>query len=481
MFSLLILAPLFSVLVLNLPFKDIMKKAAFWLALSLFTIQICITIVPVFNFFQSRADVFGSFLKFNLMADGLSLVLLFCIAIILFTTLLIGAYTLHDADKRFLFTNLLLIVLSGLNGVVIVTDIFSLYVFLEIATVASFILIAFNKEKPALEGAFKYIILSAVASVLILSAIALFVLIAGSTSFAAISAALKASPHNFLIALAVSILMCGFFIKGGLMPFHGWLPDAYSSAPAAVSVLLAGIVTKTLGIYPLLRLYGLVFGFENSSRTVLLVVGVISVVFGALAALGQSDFKRMLAYSSISQVGYIVMGLGCGTWLGFIGAAFHLFNHAIFKSLLFVNSAAVESQTGTRDMNKLSGLGSKMPLTGATSIVACLSATGIPPLSGFWSKFIIVVALWISGYRVYAVIAVVASVITLAYLLSMQRRMFFAKPGPNSMENLENIKEAGFGLALPSIILTVITVGVGLIFPFVLKTAFLPLGNIFGR
>ena len=477
MFSLLILAPLFSVILLNIPLTGIRKKAAFWLALAMFVAQIIISIFPVFQFFASRIDIYGTFLKFNFFVDGLTLVLLFCIGLILLVTLLIGSSSINDENKRFNFINLLLIVSTGLNGVVMVTDIFSLYVFIEIATLASFILIAFQKEKDALEGAFKYIVLSAIASVLMLSAIALFVLLTGSTYFSVLSTALKTSHHDFLAIFAIAIFICGLFIKGGLMPFHGWLPDAYSSAPAPVSVLLAGAVTKTLGIYPLLRLYSMIFGFDIHVKNVLLAVGLISIVFGALAAIGQSDFKRMLAYSSISQVGYIVVGLGCGTYLGFIGAVFHLFNHAIFKSLLFVNSAAVESQTGTRDMNKMGGLAQRMPLTGATSVVALLSAAGIPPLSGFWSKLIIVVALWSAGYRAYSAIAIIAGVITLAYLLSMQRRVFFGKLG----EGLLNIREAGPGLAFPSLILAGITIGVGIAFPFMLKTAFLPLYNLLGK
>ena len=246
------------------------------------------------------------------------------------------------------------------------------------------------------------------------------------------------------------------------MPFHGWLPDAYQAAPAPISVFLAGIVTKSLGIYGVIRVVTSVTGFSAPIKEVLLFVGAVSIVLGALAALGQKDFKRMLAYSSISQVGYIILGLGCGTALSIFGAIFHLFNHAIFKSTLFINSAAVEEQMGTRNMNRMSGLASKMPITGVSSVVSCLSAAGIPPLAGFWSKLIIIVALWASGLYAYAVIGVTASVITLAYFLSMQRRVFFGK----MKEEFANVREAGFGLSLAALILTAITVGVGIVFPF---------------
>ncbi|MDD2752341.1 MAG: proton-conducting transporter membrane subunit, partial [Candidatus Omnitrophica bacterium] len=280
-----------------------------------------------------------------------------------------------------------------------------------------------------------------------------------------------------LIVLALGLFICGFFIKAGLVPFHGWLPDAYSSAPAPVSIFLAGIVTKTTGVYTLIRIFISIFGFSGQSVRILLLVGVVSVVIGAIAAIGQKDFKRMLAYSSISQVGYIILGLGCGSALGLAGAILHIFNHAIFKSLLFVNSAAVEAQTGKTNMEEVSGLGEKMPVTCVTSVLGSLSCAGIPPLAGFWSKLLIILALWISGNYIFAGIAILTSVLTLAYLLSIQRRLFFIKS--NAQDNSQ-IKEAGFGISLASLILAFISVATGIFFPFIINSFIFPLGKIFG-
>lgn len=432
-----------------------MRKSAFWVCLTLFVAQVLWVLLPV-------SAAFEPIFKFNLIIDDLSRVVLFCIGMVLFAALFVGEHVITDGDRRFNFMNLLLIALAGMNGVVMVKDVFSLYVFLEITAVASFVLISLYRDKDALEAAFKYLVLSAIATVMMLSSIALLLLVSGDTDFSAINAAIMTSPHSSLINLAMGLFICGLFIKGGLMPFHGWLPDAYSAAPSPVSVLLAGIVTKTVGIYALIRIVTLVFVFNDPIKLLLLFVGAVSIVFGALAALGQSDMKRMFAYSSISQVGYIVIGLGCGTPLSVFGAIFHLLNHSIFKSLLFVNSAAVESQTGLRNMDRMSGLAEKMPVTGLTSLLASLSAAGIPPLSGFWSKLIIIMALWISGYHFYAVVAVAASAITLAYFLSMQRRVFFGKIG----SEFNNVKEAGFKLLLPSLVLALLIVAIGLLFPF---------------
>jgi multicomponent Na+:H+ antiporter subunit D len=208
-----------------------------------------------------------------------------------------------------------------------------------------------------------------------------------------------------------------------------------------------------------------VVGLNPHLTEVLLFIGAFSIVAGALAALGQKDLKRMLAYSSISQMGYIVASLATGTVLGVTAALFHFFNHAVFKSQLFVNAAAVEAQTGTRDMDKLGGLAEKMPVTGTTSVIAALSTAGVPPLAGFWSKLLIIIALWLTGHYVYAVIALLASVLTLAYFLSMQRRVFFGK----LLIGLENVREGAFGLVAPAVILSGVTIGVGLVFPLFIR------------
>jgi multicomponent Na+:H+ antiporter subunit D len=208
----------------------------------------------------------------------------------------------------------------------------------------------------------------------------------------------------------------------------------------------------------------------------LLFIGAISAMLGAFLALGQKDFKRMLAFSSISQIGYIMMGFATGTALGLIGAAFHFFNHSVFKSLLFLNSGAVEQATGTRNFEKLGGLASKMPITGTTSVLGLLSTAGIPPLAGFWSKVVIIIALWQAGYHFYSMIAVFASVITLAYLLSLQRNVFFGK----LKEGLEEVHEVKPVFYWPALIMAFITVSCGIFFPFVINKLILPVNSLLG-
>ncbi|MFA6142806.1 MAG: proton-conducting transporter membrane subunit [Candidatus Omnitrophota bacterium] len=458
MHNLLIIVPICGIFILNIFLKPFRTILAFCFAAVIFISQIIISL-----FYAS---------PFSL--DALSSVVLLCIGIVSLASLLVTQHTVPDETKKFRFINLLITASIGMSGIVMVKDIFSMYVFLEVTAISSFILIAFDKNVEALEGSFKYMMLSAIATVLMLSAVALFLLGSVDMSFDAIQKSLFQS-NNALTTLAVTLFMCGLFIKGGLVPFHGWVPDAYMTAPASASVLLAGIVTKVSGIYTLIRVTTAIFGFSDIVKNILLAIGAVSILVGAFAALGQTDFKRMLAYSSISQVGYIIIGLGTGSALGIAGAVFHLFNHAIFKSLLFVNSAAVEKGTGTNDMQRMGGISSKMPVTGFTSVVGILSVCGIPPLSGFWSKIIIIVALWQAGRYPYAVIAILASVLTLAYLLSMQRRVFFGK----LKDGLDGLKEAGWGFMIASSLLAVITIGVGIFSPYILSNLILPIKEIF--
>jgi len=332
-----------------------------------------------------------------------------------------------------------------------------------VTAVATFILVTIRHGTAAFEGAWKYVIMSAVATVLMLSGVAFFILVAGGASLQAVKTAL-AAPDPFAWA-AAALFLCGLFVKGGLVPFHGWLADAYMAAPAPASIFMAGIVTKASGVFALIRLSSAVFGDALPARWIFLVVGAVTLVVGAFLSLGQSDMKRMLAYSSVSQIGYIVLALGGSPQLGVIAAALHFFNHAVSKAQLFANAEAIEESLGTLSMDSMGGLGSRMPVTAGTSAVASLSIAGLPPLAGFWSKLLIVIALWQAGQYVFAVIAILTSLVTLAYFLSLQRRVFFGKTAPQ----WEGAREARGVFLAPALGLAAITVALGLGFPFFLS------------
>jgi multicomponent Na+:H+ antiporter subunit D len=469
-----ILAPLVLLGILNLPFRFLGKQVGFWLTGILLCAQVVVAALYPLNAWGTHQDPLAPFFAFELSADSLASIMLVTIGIVALVSLLVAGSTITGERRRLHFTSLLLVALVGMNATVLVTDLFSLYVFVEITAMASFVLIALERGKFAIEGAFKYLILSAIASVFMLSSIAFLLLLTGDLSFPAIYGAFSDASNRSLLSLAMGLFLCGLLIKSGVAPFHGWVPDAYWAAPSSVSVLLAGVVTKVSGVYVLLRLFGTLFIMSVSLQNTLMIAGVFSICFAAVAALTQDDFKRMLAYSSISQIGYIVLALGCGTPLAFCGAVFHFFNHAIFKSLLFVNSASLEKQTGTTDMNKIAEAGVKMPVTSATSLVGMLSTAGIPPLSGFWSKLVIVTALFASGRSVYAAIALLASVITLAYFLSVERRIFFGKPQALA----EKTVRSPAGITISEVLLTAITLAGGLGYALILNNWLLPLRDL---
>jgi proton-translocating NADH-quinone oxidoreductase chain N len=460
--ALLLLVPFAALIVRNLLPRGFMRGS--WIiCAAVFSLQIiAVPLQPLGLVNWSFLDPLEKAIGFSLMLDPLGVLLTLSAGIAGLAALLIGRVTLQGGRARLTFANLLLIALMAMNGIAMVRDLFSLYVFVEVTSVAAIILVTLREGQASLEGAWKYLILSSIASVFMLASVGFFLLSAGGVSFAEVAAAFSSpTPLAWVAAL---LFLCGLFVKGAMVPFHGWLADAYTAAPAPVSVFLAGIVTKASGIFALMRLAPLLIGGGGYVREVLLVAGALTAVAGAFLALGQSDMKRMLAYSSVSQMGYIVMALGGDTSLAILAAGVHFFNHTISKAQLFANAAAIETRLGTRDMDRMGGLAARMPVTGATAAVATLSIAGLPPLAGFWSKLLIVIALWNGGEKVFAVIAILTSLVTLAYFLSLQRRVFFGKILPE----WEAIKEAGAGLLVPVIALAIITVAFGLGFPFLL-------------
>ncbi|MDR1695967.1 MAG: hypothetical protein LBR69_05000 [Endomicrobium sp.] len=463
----LIFVPIILVILLNIP--RLSGKAAYYAALAFFAWQFLSVFFPFLGS-QQIADLISKFFNLNVYADGISKIMIISAAITAFVSLITSKVFAKRDSRLFALSNLMLLAAAGINGLVFARDLFTMYVFIEVIAVASYILIAIDKKDGALEGGFKYLIISSVATVMMLFSAALFFLVAGSTGFAEISLAVKDFGANPLVSAATMLFITALLIKGGIIPFHAWLSGAYAEAPAGVSVFLGGIITKTTGIFTLIRFFYSVVGFSENIKTVLLIAGSLSIVIGALIAVTQKDFKRVLAYSSISQVGYIVLALGAGTALGIGAALFHVFNHAVFKSLLFVNSASVEKETGRLDIDSFGGLGYKMPITSGTAAIAFLSAAGIPPFSGFWSKLLIILALWSANCKGFAVLAVLASLFTMAYFLNLQKKVFFGELNAQ----LEDVREAPLALTLPAMFLCALTIGAGLLFPYVLRLLIFP-------
>ena len=463
----LIFIPIVLVMLLNVP--RLSGRFAYFIAMAYFIYQLISVFFPYAGS-QQLAEIISKFFVLNVYADGISKIMIISASIVAFASLMTSKVFAKSDGRLFSLSNLMLLSIAGINGLVFARDIFTMYVFIEVIAVASYIMITIDKTEGALEGGFKYLMISSIATAMMLFAVALFFLTAGGTGFEDIAAAIRNFGGNYLLLAAIMLFIAGLFIKGGLMPFHAWLPGAYSQAPAGVSVFLGGIVTKTAGIFTLIRFFYSATGFNENMKTVLLFVGAFSVIVGAIAAITQKDFKKLLAYSSISQTGYIVLALGAGTAFAIAAALFHIFNHAVFKAQLFINSASVEKQTGRLDADTFGGLGYKMPITSGTTAIAFLSASGIPPFAGFWSKLLIILALWSASCKGYAMIAILASILTMAYFLSFQKKVFFGELAPG----LENVKEAPLPLIAPAVVLCAITIAAGLFFPYILQYLIFP-------
>jgi multicomponent Na+:H+ antiporter subunit D len=384
-----------------------------------------------------------------LVLDGLSLLLLIIINMIGLISLIFSISYMRRFTNRPLYYTLFLLMIAGMNGVVMGGDLFNIYVFLEVAAIASYSLVAFGTEADELEASFKYQVMGTVASAFILLGIIIIYSITGTLNLADIGLVLKDEVTEAPIILTGVLFLVGFGLKGAMMPFHAWLPDAHPSAPAPISAMLSGVLIKAIGIYTLVRIMFNAIGVTPIFSNIMLCIAAISMTAGAFLAFAQWDFKRLLAYSSISQMGYVMLGIWLMTPLGILGGLFHMLNHSVFKSLLFLNSGAVVYGTGSRQLKKLGGLNQKMPVTSSTSLIASMSIAGIPPFNGFWSKLIIIMACIQSRHFFLAGLAIVVSVMTLVYYLKVQRYAFWGE----LQLTLKDIREVPFAMCFSMILL----------------------------
>ncbi|MCX5696684.1 MAG: proton-conducting transporter membrane subunit [Candidatus Omnitrophica bacterium] len=398
-------------------------------------------------------------LGISMVADGLAVLVLVTVNIVSLTVAFYSLRYMQRYTDVWKFQSLFLLMLAGMNGVILSGDLFNMYVFLEVASISAYALVAFGVEPEGLEASFRYLVMGSLASIFVLLGIALLYGYCSTLNMADIALVLSSNPKGLLVGFVAVLFLAGLGLKAAIVPFHAWLPDAHSSAPSPVSAMLSGVLIKTLGIYTLARIFFNVLGVSSKTLLVLMVLGIISMAVGAIMAISQSDIKRMFAYSSISQIGYIVFALGIGTPLAIFGGLFHLFNHAMFKSLLFLNAGSIEYSTGARNLNKMGGLSRRLPVTGFTSLVGSMGISGIPPLGGFWSKLIIIIAAAQAGYIGFATIAAVVSIITLAYYLKFQSFVFFGRLN----KAWDGIKEVPLSMKLPMLFLAVICVVSGIL------------------
>ncbi|MEO0093938.1 MAG: monovalent cation/H+ antiporter subunit D family protein [candidate division WOR-3 bacterium] len=395
----------------------------------------------------------------TIFLDGAGIFLLIVVTGIGFLSSLFAIDYMKRYSAKYKFYALLLLMTAGMAGICITGDLFNMFVFIEISAIASYALVAFGTEHEELEAAFKYMVMGEIGSLMILLSIAIIYARTGTLNMADISQTVAANPERAAIVFPSILFIIGFAIKAALVPFHSWLPDAHPSAPAPISAMLSGVVIKVLGVYGLIRVFYNIIGVTPIISNILLVLAGLSMIIGVLLQLGQNDIKRLLAYCSISQIGYVLLGFGLGTPLGILGGFFHLINHAVFKAGLFLTSGAIEYATGTRDINKLGGLNKKMPWTSVFWYIGSFTASGVPPFAGFWSKLILIIAAILAKSYILAAIAAASAILALASFIRTQRRMLAGE----LPEALTGIKEIPLSMKTSLAVLTLLCIVLGLL------------------
>lgn len=414
----------------------------------------------------------GKTLGIQMVCDGLSKFLALTINLVALVSIVYAAAYMRRFTRVWLFHALFLLMTGAMNGLVLAGDLFNMFVFLEIAAIASYALVGFGCEAEELEAAFKYTILGTVGSAFVLVGIALLYAMTGQLNMGRVAATLaEIGPPGPAVLLAAAALMGGLALKAAMVPFHAWLPDAHPSAPAPISAMLSGVLIKASGVYCLARVVFNVLGPSTPYATVLIVLGALSMVVGVFLAVGQWDFKRLLAYHSVSQMGYVVLALGVGAevlatggertvaGLCIFAGLFHLFNHAAFKSLLFLTSGAFEQQVGTRWLNEMGGLARRMPVTSFCCRVGALSIAGVPPFNGFFSKLLIIVGLSMAGHPLLAGLAALVALMTLVSFVKVQRYALEGEPHGAAAA----AREAPALMGVAMLLLAVVCIGGGLL------------------
>lgn len=362
------------------------------------------------------------------------------------------------------YYTLLLLNLGGMIGFTVTGDLFNLFVFLEILSLSGYALVAVSGEHIAEMAAFKYLLMGAISSVLVLFSVGLLYGITGSLNMADVTTRLGSlSGSAAPAALALGMLTVGLMVKAALFPLHIWLPDAHAIAPSPISAVLSGLVVK-MGIIGMLRVYQIYYGSRVLDTSVLdqvlVWLGAISILMGAFFAIFQDDIKLMLAYSTISNIGYIVMGLGLATNYSMIGASVHVFNHALIKATLFFAAGALIYRTGYRTLSDLRGIGRSMPLTTLALSIGAISIVGIPPTAGFLCKWYIALGALEADQPFFGFTLIFGALFIFIYYIRMVNAFYFQ---PAIHAEMLEVKEAPLSMLLPTLLLAALCLVMGLL------------------
>ncbi|MCG8691329.1 MAG: hypothetical protein MI806_08985, partial [Minwuiales bacterium] len=348
----------------------------------------------------------------TLVADLLSAVMVVITAI---TGLAVAIYALADIDARreaLGYHVLFHVLLAGVSGAFLTGDLFNLYVWFEVMLIASFGLLVLGGDREQLDGGIKYVALNLVSTAMFLSGIGLLYGLTGTLNMADLHVAVREVENTGLLTVVAVLFMVAFGVKAAVFPLFFWLPASYHTPPVAISAVFAGLLTK-VGVYALIRMFTMVFTQDiGYTHGLLLVIAVLTMLTGVLGAAAQNEFRKILSFHIVSQIGYMVLGLALYTPLALVGAVFYLVHHIIVKANLFLVSGIANRLTGSFSLTAIGGLYKSSPLLAVLFLVPAFSLAGFPPLSGFWAKFLLVKASLDIGAYLVAGIALLVGILT---------------------------------------------------------------------
>jgi multicomponent Na+:H+ antiporter subunit D len=369
------------------------------------------------------------------------------------------SFLLELPERFVLMYALSMLLLAGLCGIIVTADLFNLFVFLEIASISAYALVAVGDARGIL-ASFRYLMLGSIAGSFYVLGVGFLYFSTGSLNMADVARLLPELYHSRAVVAAAILILVGLGLKMALFPLHLWLPDVYTYAPSAASSLIAPLMTK-VAAYAIIRMLLTVFQPDYlhnilPATSVIAWLATAGILYGSIMAIAQNDFRRMLAYSSISQIGYIAMGIGIANPLGLIGALLHILNHAFMKGCLFLVAGAIRFRTGRAEVSCLTGLGRQMPWTMAAFTVSALSMIGVPPAAGFFSKWYLLLGSIESENWFFVATILLSSLLTAVYFVRLLERAY-ASPG----------HERGAGAATgdppASMLLPVVVLGAGVL------------------
>ncbi|GAA4903252.1 monovalent cation/H+ antiporter subunit D family protein [Ferrimonas pelagia] len=382
-------------------------------------------------------------------------------------------------DRQLYFYIAYLLCMAGLMGILATGDAFNVFVFLEISSLATYTLVGLGKDRRALWASYQYLIMGTIGATFILIGIGLIYMMTGTLNMQDLAQRLPEVAHTRTLFTAFAFFIVGVCLKLAVFPLHLWLPNAYAYAPSVVTAFLAATATK-VALYVMLRfvfdIYGVSFSFEHLPlQKIHLVLGLAGIFAGSVIAIYQTNVKRLLAYSSVAQIGYMILGFSLASEQGLVATLLHMFNHGLIKGALFLALAAVVYRIGSAELSQFKGLGKRMPLTMAAIVVAGLSLIGVPLTVGFISKWYLVVALLEQGWWPVVGLVLLSSMLALIYVWRIVEVAYFQQPDGEVVR-----EEVPLGFLLPIWILVFANVYLGIDTRFTVGIAEMAAQSLFG-